>query len=205
MALGDQRVSEFLESLASKTPTPGGGAVAALTGALACGLAEMVLSYSLVKRLEPHHEAIEGYRAELASIRAAFLRAGEADARAYGRLNAAMRVKHRTPEQEREYRDAVIGATEPPLEVLRLALSMLEMLDALDAMWNANLASDMAMAAVLGAAAARSAWWNIRMNEPGARAVGADIEPIEVADADLERAEDIATLVEDRARTLAGS
>ena len=42
MPLRDQSVQAFLDQLASASPTPGGGSVAALTGALAAGLISMV-------------------------------------------------------------------------------------------------------------------------------------------------------------------
>jgi formiminotetrahydrofolate cyclodeaminase len=47
MSLAKLSIDEFLEQLASRTPTPGGGSVAALTGALAAGLGQMVAAYTL--------------------------------------------------------------------------------------------------------------------------------------------------------------
>ena len=43
-------ISDFLSAAAAKQPTPGGGAVAALAGALAAAMAEMVLNYSVAKK-----------------------------------------------------------------------------------------------------------------------------------------------------------
>lgn len=189
MALADQRVSELLEALASKSPTPGGGAIAALTGAMACGLAEMVLAYSMVKRLQPHHAEIEKARAELAAIRAEFVRAGDADAAAYQRFNDAMRIADRTPDQEEEYREALIAATEAPASVIALCLRVMHIIEALEDRWNANLASDLAMASILTSAAARSGWWNVRMNAPLLRDAEIGAELVERADADDSRVE----------------
>ena len=44
MSFREQRVDHFLKDLASKQPTPGGGAVAGLCGAIAAALAQMVVS-----------------------------------------------------------------------------------------------------------------------------------------------------------------
>ena len=43
----DQPIRHFLDKLASKSPEPGGGSVAALTGSLGAGLVSMVCSLTL--------------------------------------------------------------------------------------------------------------------------------------------------------------
>ena len=43
-------IENFLEAAAAKQPTPGGGSVAALAGALAAAMGEMVLNYTLGRR-----------------------------------------------------------------------------------------------------------------------------------------------------------
>ena len=48
-SINSQSIDAFLETLASKTPAPGGGATACLAGALACAQAQMVVEYSLGK------------------------------------------------------------------------------------------------------------------------------------------------------------
>ena len=49
MELGSQSINEFLDALAAKQPTPGGGAVAGVLVALSTSLGNMVLGYSLGK------------------------------------------------------------------------------------------------------------------------------------------------------------
>ena len=48
-------IGSALEAIAAKQPTPGGGAVASLTAALAAATARMVLHYSLGKPLLAEH------------------------------------------------------------------------------------------------------------------------------------------------------
>lgn len=204
MGIADLRIAEFLDALGSKTPTPGGGAVAGLTGAMACGLGEMVLAYSRVKRLEPHHAEIERARTELAAFRRGMVEAADDDATAYARLNAAMRTTERSEAEVREFRDAAVAATEAPVRVLRLAHKALSVLDGCAERWNHRLASDMAMAALLAAAAARSAWWNAKMNEPTLAESGADMAVVAFVAADLEQCEEIARRVQARAHAVAG-
>ena len=203
MSFANDPLGGFLESLASKSPTPGGGAVACVTGAMAAGLFEMVLNYSLIKRLEAHRPAIEDALHWTTSARAAFLASADFDAAAYRQLNELMKIQARTPEQERGYRMVLTGAIKCPAGAVHLSRSLLERIDALGDRWNHNLESDLAISAILAAAAARSAWWNVRANEPLVRAAGICPEVMGEADAELAQAEELARRIESRVRGLA--
>merc|ERR1712168_262288 len=48
--LVEQTVADFVKSVGARTPAPGGGSVAALVGALGCGLAAMVAKLTYGKR-----------------------------------------------------------------------------------------------------------------------------------------------------------
>src|SRR5260221_14051228 len=51
---------EFLDAAAAKRPTPGGGSITALVGALAASMGEMTLNYSVGKKgLEAHQEQLK--------------------------------------------------------------------------------------------------------------------------------------------------
>ena len=53
-------IGQFLEAAAAKQPTPGGGSVTALVGALSASMAEMVVNYSAGKKgLEPHRDEFD--------------------------------------------------------------------------------------------------------------------------------------------------
>ena len=53
---GSHSLNDFLTALAAKQPAPGGGSVAALAGALAAAMGEMVLNYSIGKKDLAAHE-----------------------------------------------------------------------------------------------------------------------------------------------------
>ena len=81
MKIKDQTLEKFLDSVASKTPTPGGGAVAAVTGAMAASLVEMVCNLTIGKKRYPEvqDEMIRvAERASELSFMAAHTRAGRA-------------------------------------------------------------------------------------------------------------------------------
>ncbi|HEX5692189.1 MAG TPA: cyclodeaminase/cyclohydrolase family protein, partial [Roseiflexaceae bacterium] len=46
----DQTLNQFLDNLASKSPTPGGGSIAALSGAMAAGLITMVCDLTIGRK-----------------------------------------------------------------------------------------------------------------------------------------------------------
>src|SRR5437868_4602544 len=63
-------ISDFLSAAASKQPTPGGGSVTALAGALAAAMGEMVLNYSIGKKnLAPYDAELRAAVSELYNVR----------------------------------------------------------------------------------------------------------------------------------------
>ncbi|HYC99947.1 MAG TPA: cyclodeaminase/cyclohydrolase family protein [Phycisphaerales bacterium] len=168
-AIGGMKVEDLLASLATKTPTPGGGAVAGATGALGCALAGMVVSYSVGKKdLASHRERLEATGAELERWRLEFLRLGDADAEAYGKLNALQKLSPTPGDRAHaaEMAAAVEGALGVPVRCLRLSVEVVKRCLELAPITNRYLRSDLAIAGLLGEAAAKSALWNVRVNLP---------------------------------------
>lgn len=158
---------DLLDSIAAKSPTPGGGAVAAITSALAAALARMVVNYSIGRKSLSGHE--NGNRAALQRLQAlgeSALRLAEQDAKAYGSLNELWKLDAADERRRRELPTAVAAAIRPPQQMLEESLDMLRSLKSLVATTNPNLKSDLAIAAILAEAAARAAAWNVRINLP---------------------------------------
>ena len=167
MTLADQTVREFLEALAAKQPTPGGGAVASVTTAISAALGRMVVNYSLGKKSLAAHDALHQEAiASLAELGSRALRLADDDAAAYGRLNALWKLDKADPKRVAEFPQAVEQAIAAPHAVLHACMELLRLLDRLCGATNAMLASDLAIAAVLAEAGARSAAWNVRINLP---------------------------------------
>ncbi|MHA7814723.1 MAG: cyclodeaminase/cyclohydrolase family protein [Phycisphaerales bacterium] len=166
-SIASQPVGAFLESLAAKVPTPGGGASAAITGATAAATAAMVVSYSLGKKsLAECEEMNQNAMARLTRARLMFLQLGDEDAEGYGALNTLWKLDKDNPERIAKWDDAVQGAITPPRAMLALSLEFLRLCDRLVDTTNKQLKSDLGIAAVLGEAAARSAAWSVRINIP---------------------------------------
>ncbi|MBL0921069.1 MAG: cyclodeaminase/cyclohydrolase family protein [Phycisphaerales bacterium] len=182
-------IDAFLEALAAKSPTPGGGAVAPLIGAHAAALASMVVAYSLGRKsLAPHQPALEAADSQLRDIRRRFLDLAEADAAAYARLNEAMRLPADAPGRTQTLGPAALAALQPPEQVVALGVELLQRCAHLAPITNRYLHSDLAMAAVFAEAAARASRWNILVNLPTLRECSIDAgDPLARADGLLDQ------------------
>ncbi|VAX38601.1 Formiminotetrahydrofolate cyclodeaminase, partial [hydrothermal vent metagenome] len=165
--LATRTLGDFLDQLAAKTPTPGGGAVASAVGALGSALGEMVLAYSLGKKsLAEHEPKLREASAKLSRARTVLLELAAEDEAAYGLVNELSKL----PEGDARRADlpaATLAAARVPLSCMAACASVLRLLDTLPGITNKYLHSDLAIAAILAEAATRSAAWNVRVNLPG--------------------------------------
>jgi len=140
-----QPIRDFLDQLAARTPTPGGGGAAAVTGAMAAGLVAMAARFSAT-RLPGAGELAD--QADELRRRAADL--AEADARAYAAVLDARR-------QSGELQEALHGAALVPLEIAVIGAEVAQLAARVAEAGNPNLRGDAVTGAVLAAASARSA------------------------------------------------
>jgi len=170
-SLTELTVRELTERLASHDPVPGGGSASALAGALGAALVGMVCELTVGRAeyadVDPVARQIGAAAGEL---RRSLLAAAEEDAAAYLALVAARRLP-RDADDERAARKTAIGeatvaATEVPLRVARLAAEVLDLASGIAPIGNRNAVSDAGVAALLAAAAARGAAFNVTINLP---------------------------------------
>ncbi len=159
----------FLDQLASSAPTPGGGSVAALCGALSAALSSMVANLTLGREkyrdVEPTiREALE----ESERMRAEFTQLIADDIAAYGVLSAAYRLPKATPEEQAQrsaqIQEALQGAAEAPLRIAERARQALDLCRTLGEIGNVNVISDVGVAAITAHAALESAELNVLIN-----------------------------------------
>lgn len=167
MSFASLPLSTFLAHTAAKQPTPGGGAVAGLTGALAAALAHMVVNYSLNKKnLAQHQPLLEDAAKRLERARAMLLELADEDAAAYGLVNELTKLPESDPRRIEQLPAALRASVDVPLSVAACATDLLRLMRDLAGKSNAYLRSDLAIAAVLAEATARSAAWNVNINVP---------------------------------------
>jgi formiminotetrahydrofolate cyclodeaminase len=165
--IADLTLSGYLQALNSKAPTPGGGAVAATTGATAAAIAGMVIHYTLGKKKYEHCESENQAHLELlTSMQSRFLQLADDDADGYGVLNTLWSLPETDPKRIAQWDDAVQGAITPPISMLELCAQMMGVLHELTETTNRMLKSDLAVAAITCKAAAHGAACNIRINIP---------------------------------------
>jgi methenyltetrahydrofolate cyclohydrolase len=155
-------ISAFLDAAASRQPTPGGGSIAALTGALAASMGEMVLNYSVNKKdLQAHRTELESALSHLHRARELLLRLMVDDQGAYTTLTEARKLG-----KGDEYYAAVLLAIRVPEAIAETAVAMLEICEQLVEKVNRHLLSDLAVCCDLAMATIRCASYNIRINLP---------------------------------------
>lgn len=147
------RVGELLDSVADRTPAPGGGAGAALAAALAAGLIAMAARFADEARLPADLVT----RAEALRARATPL--ADADAAAYGRYLEAVRMPRDTdPDARRDaVQHALSEATDVPLTIAQIAAEVAALGEPLLLDGNPRLHGDAAAGVLLAAAAAEIA------------------------------------------------
>lgn len=167
MILSTRTIQSFLDDLAAKSPTPGGGAVASIVGALSAALAQMVLAYSRNKRsLVQHADLHDSALQRLDHARELLLQLAQADEDAYAQLNTILRLSEDDPERKRQLLPAAQQASQVPLAVMATCAELLRLFQELAPASNRFLLSDLAISAILAEATVRAAAWNVRANLP---------------------------------------
>lgn len=169
MGLKDRTLEEFLAAVAAPTPTPGGGCVSALAGALSVALSRMVAGLARGKRgyegVESELAQLEG-RAEKTQARLEALI--DEDARAYESVIAAMRLPKDSDARKAARVDAIQlayrKATEVPLDTMERCLEALELAAVAVNKGNRAATPDAGVAILLAEAAIRGAGMNCRVN-----------------------------------------
>ena len=172
MLLRDETLNRFTDALASGTPAPGGGAAAALSGALAAALICMVGGLTVSKeKYQQYHGQIREMMERAAKLREKLLAGVDEDNEAYNRVAAVFKMPRTEPEQKASRAEAMQtalkGAVQPPLEAMRLALECAELAERAFGKINVSCASDLGVAAMCSLACVKSAWLNVKINLSG--------------------------------------
>ncbi len=156
---------DFLDAVAQRTSTPGGGTVAAAAGALACAMARMAAEYS------PGRNATEESMLNAKQCLEQLTRLDDLlrglmieDAHAYAQLTQSAKRFRTDPTTEADYRVAQAVALRVPLEVAAAAATSLNVMERLALVTGQYLRSDLGVAAVLAEACVRAAGYMVRVN-----------------------------------------
>ena len=158
----DYKIQQYLEVLSKKTPVPGGGSAAALTGALGVALLLMVAHYSLGKGKQKRvEEKISRLIIELEELKNHFIELIDLDAKAYqGIVNA----KKEGPKAKKA---AVNFAIKISKDMCKYCYTAIKIAVYLERQGNKYLLSDVEVAAENLRAAFNSAKINEEVNKKG--------------------------------------
>ena len=161
-----------MAATASKEPTPGGGAIAALTAATGAALAEMVANLTFGKKgYEAVQTEMEVLQAKAEEIRNRMLELSQADADVFNIFMNALGLPKNTDEEkaartaaiQQAYKDAAMV----PFEIGELANQIFDLAELASRKGNQNLITDGIIAAINARAAVKSAFLNVRINLSG--------------------------------------
>jgi len=161
----------FVAAVAAATPTPGGGSVSALAGALAAALGEMVCGLTLKRESHKmHYKSVEDSLARLSCLRRRLLENVDRDGASYEAVRAAMKSPKSTEAEKAARAQAIEAASKAaslvPLETAEIASETRRRIAALAATTIPQAASDLCVALYLAEAAERGAVENVRANLP---------------------------------------
>ncbi len=161
-------IEGFLEALAARQPTPGGGSVTALVGCLAAGMGEMVINYSLGKKsLAQYESELKPALIEYNKARRLLQELMVEDQQAYESLQAARKLPEQSPDRKGALHAAVAACIRVPQAIAATSVAVLELCDRILNFVNYHLLSDLAVCSDLAMASTRCAVYNVRVNLAG--------------------------------------
>ncbi len=168
-------VNEFLAELASDSPTPGGGSVAALSGALGAALCSMVCNLTIgKKKYVDVEEDLKRVLVETERLRLELNQLIDEDAAAFDKVMTAMKLPKETDDEkaarEAALQDSLVDAASIPLVVMGKCVEVVELSATVAEKGNVNAVSDAGVAALNGRAGVHAARLNVLINLGGIRA-----------------------------------
>lgn len=165
----DKKVSNFLNELASNSPTPGGGSVAALTGALGAALISMVGNLTVgKKKYEDVEEEIKRILSSSEKLRYELSQLMEDDVKVFNNFMSTYKMPKETEDEKKvraeKIQESLIEAAKVPLKVAYKCLDILSLSKEVAEKGNINVVSDAGVAALMAEAALESAILNVKIN-----------------------------------------
>ena len=165
----DMTLHDFADETASESPAPGGGSVAAFTGAMGISLATMVANLSSHKQgWDERWKEFSDWAEKGQQYKDELLKLVDADTRAFNMIMSAFSLPKKTDEEKTVRTEAIQSATKNaidiPWKVMQAAFSGMAVIKAMAETGNPNSISDAGVGAVCARAAVTGAFLNVRIN-----------------------------------------
>jgi formiminotetrahydrofolate cyclodeaminase len=181
----EMKLSDFLEELGSSSPAPGGGSVAAISGALGASLARMVANLTVGReKYAGSEKAMTAVRDNAKRLTHDFLEQASEDTRAFNSFMKALSMPKNSDTEKsarkEEMQKALKRSTEVPLRILALSRELASLCLTAAEMGNPNAITDAGVSALMAGSAARGAAFNAQVNlssieDPDYRKISADV------------------------------
>jgi formiminotetrahydrofolate cyclodeaminase len=164
-----QSLNQFLDEVASRSPAPGGGSVAALSGALGAALTSMVCHLTIgKKKYADVQQEMETVLKRSEELRTSFSELVQEDTGAFDSVMKAFSLPKETEEEKTRRASAIEEATKKatlvPLKVMELCVQALPLTKSVAEKGNTNSVSDAGVSALMLHAACKGAALNVRTN-----------------------------------------
>lgn len=157
-------IDKWLAELGSKTPAPGGGAVAGLNAATAAAMIKMVFEYTSGPKFAGIEDKVKAHIGDFENLIKESLEQAENDEQAYKAVREAYAISKDDMNRPLAIQSALQAAVQPALETIKITEKILDITAHTKDYLNQNLISDIAVAAANAKSALESAIVNIEIN-----------------------------------------
>ena len=170
--LVEMGITDFVDELASDSPAPGGGSVAALAAAMAAALTNMVGVLTFGKKgYEANQTEIETLSNQAQTLKDTMLHLVDEDTKSFNNVMAAMRLSKNSVKEietrEQALQEATIYSARVPLQVMEHSFEIMKLAGRLADIGNQNSLSDAGVAVLQAHAGLEGAALNVLINIPG--------------------------------------
>lgn len=167
--LKDLTVERFVREVASNSPAPGGGSVAAQSGAQAAGLLSMYCNLSQNrKKLGDAVEILQEIGEEARFLMSKMLEAIDEDTVAFNQVMEAYRMPKESDHEKAKRKEAISEAgkyaADVPMHTARGSLRVLSLVNEVAGKGNPSAVTDLGVANLQALAALVGACYNIKIN-----------------------------------------
>ena len=167
--LANRITFDFVDEVSRDSPAPGGGSVAALSGALGAALGTMVANLSTSKAgFEEHKDELAKIAEKGQITKDELIKAIDDDTSAFDEVIKAMRMPKDTDEEKNkrniEMQKGYQAATLVPLKTVENCRNALDVCKEISEIMDEGMASDVGSGALMANAGAISAAYNVRIN-----------------------------------------
>ena len=167
--LASMKINDILSELASSSPAPGGGSVAALAGALGAALSSMVCNLTIGKeKYIDVQDEIKDVLLKSEKIRKELTELIDKDTAAFNDVMKAFKMPKETDEQKKvrskTIQEGYKTAAKIPLETAQICEKIFDLALVIAEKGNKNSITDTAVSALMAKAGVESAIFNVKIN-----------------------------------------